>query len=126
MKSVRNWLAAGIAAAMCAVLLSGCGPAVRQETEIIEEQTEAPQEEAGYENMVVKALPNGEVLRIKDIARVELGSLNYNFIAETNGCPSVNISITQTSGSNANAIIEQIDAEMEEIAKSLPVLNTPP
>ena len=49
MKSVRNWLAAGIAAAMCAVLLSGCGPAVRQETEIIEEQTEAPQEEAGYE-----------------------------------------------------------------------------
>ena len=49
MKSVRNWLAAGLAAAMCAVLLSGCGPAVRQETEIIEEQTEAPQEEAGYE-----------------------------------------------------------------------------
>ena len=78
------------------------------------------EEEAGYENMVVKAFPNGEVLRIKDIARVELGSLNYNFIAETNGCPSVNISITQTSGSNANAIIEQIDAEMEEIAKSLP------
>lgn len=50
MKRVRNWLLAGIAAAMCAVLLSGCGPAEQQETEIIEEQTEEPQEEkAGYE-----------------------------------------------------------------------------
>ena len=54
MKRVRNWLLTGIAAAMCAVLLSGCGPAEQQETEIIEEQTEEPQEEqlekeAGYE-----------------------------------------------------------------------------
>ena len=78
------------------------------------------EEEAGYEQMVVRSLPNGEVLRIGDIARVELGSQNYNFIGETNGHPSVNIMINQISGSNANEIIKQIDREVEEIRKDLP------
>ena len=78
------------------------------------------EDEQGYEQMVVRSLPNGDVLRIGDIARVELGSQNYNIIGETNGRPGVNISINQVAGSNANEIIKQIDREVEEIRKSLP------
>ena len=78
------------------------------------------EEEQGYEQMVVRSLPNGDVLRIGDIARVELGSQNYNIIGETNGRPGVNISINQVAGSNANEIIKQIDREVEEIRQSLP------
>ena len=78
------------------------------------------EDEQGYENLVIRSLPNGDVLRIRDIARVELGSQNYNIIAETNGSPGVNVSINQVAGSNANEIIKQIDREIEEIRGSLP------
>ena len=78
------------------------------------------EEEQEYENLVVRSLPEGDVLRIGDIARVELGSQNYNIIGETNGSPGINISINQVAGSNANEIIKQIDQEVEEIRKSLP------
>ena len=78
------------------------------------------EEEQEYENLVIRSLPDGDVLRIGDIARVELGSQNYNIIGETNGRPGVNISINQVAGSNANEIIKQIDAEVEEIRHSLP------
>ena len=78
------------------------------------------EDEEGYRNLVIRSLPDGDVLRIGDIARVELGSQNYNIIAETNGSPGVNISINQVAGSNANEIIKQIDAEVEEIRQSLP------
>ena len=78
------------------------------------------EDEQGYENLVVRSLPDGDVLRIGDIARVELGSQNYNIIGETNGSPSVNISINQVAGSNANEIIKQIDREVEDIRQSLP------
>ena len=78
------------------------------------------EDEEGYRNLVIRSLPDGDVLRVGDIARVELGSQNYNIIAETNGSPGVNISINQVAGSNANEIIKQIDAEVEEIRQSLP------
>ncbi|MBR6978434.1 MAG: efflux RND transporter permease subunit [Prevotella sp.] len=78
------------------------------------------EEEQGYEQMVIRSLPNGDVLRIGDIAKVELGAQNYNYIGETNGHPSINISINQVSGSNANEIIEQIDREVAEIRDGLP------
>jgi HAE1 family hydrophobic/amphiphilic exporter-1 len=78
------------------------------------------EDEQGYENLVIRSLPDGDVLRIGDIARVELGSQNYNIIGETNGSPGVNISINQVAGSNANEIIKQIDREVEEIRGSLP------
>ena len=78
------------------------------------------EEEKEYEQLVVRSLPNGDVLRIGDIARVELGSQNYNIIGETNGSPGVNISINQVAGSNANEIIKQIDQEVEDIRKALP------
>ena len=78
------------------------------------------EDEQGYKNLVIRSLPDGDVLRIGDIARVELGSQNYNIIGETNGSPGVNISINQVAGSNANEIIKQIDREVEEIRQSLP------
>jgi len=78
------------------------------------------EDEQGYKNLFVRSLPDGDVLRIGDIARVELGSQNYNIIGETNGRPGVNISINQIAGSNANEIIKQIDREVEDIRQSLP------
>ena len=78
------------------------------------------EDEEGYKNLVIRSLPDGNVLRIGDIARVELGSQNYNIIGETNGRPGVNISINQVAGSNANEIIKQIDREVEDIRQSLP------
>lgn len=78
------------------------------------------EKEVDYENMVIKALPDGEVLRIKDVATVELGSRSYGYIGEVSGHPGCNIMISQTSGSNANEIIEEIDRTVEEISKTLP------
>lgn len=76
--------------------------------------------EVDYENMVIKSLPGGEVLRLKDVATVELGTRAYDYINEVNGHPGCNIMIAQTSGSNANEIIKEIDRTVEEISKTLP------
>lgn len=76
--------------------------------------------EVEYENMVIKSLPGGEVLRLRDVATVELGTRSYDYIGEVNGHPGCIIMISQTSGSNANEIIKNIDREVEEISKTLP------
>ena len=78
------------------------------------------EEEHDYEQMVVRSLPSGDVLRLGDVAKVELGTLNYAMIGETNGHPGVNIMINQTPGSNANEIISMIDSEVEQLRKELP------
>ena len=78
------------------------------------------EEEVEYEQMVVRSLPNGDILRLGDLARIELGAMHYNYIGETMGQPGTNIMINQVSGSNANEIIKQIDKEVEDIRKSLP------
>ena len=75
--------------------------------------------EVDYENMVIKSLPDGEVLRLKDVATIELGTRAYDYIGEVNGHPGCNIMIAQTSGSNANEIIEEIDRTVAEISKTL-------
>lgn len=76
--------------------------------------------EVDYENLVIKSLPNGEILRLKDVATVELGTRAYDYIGQVNGHPGCNIMIAQTSGSNANEIIEEIDRTIVEISKTLP------
>ena len=76
--------------------------------------------EVDYENMVIKSLPSGEVLRLKDVATIELGTRSYDYIGEVNGHPGCIIMISQTSGSNANEIIEEIDRSLVEISKTLP------
>ena len=78
------------------------------------------EDEKDYENLVIKSLASGEVLRLKDVARIELGSRTYTYIGEVNGHPGSNCMIAQTSGSNANAIIEEVDKVVAEISKSLP------
>lgn len=78
------------------------------------------EQEVDYEELVIKALPSGEVLRLKDVATIELGSMGYSYIGEMSGHPGCNIMISQTSGSNANEIIEEIDKVVAEISETLP------
>ena len=73
-----------------------------------------------FDNIVIKSLANGEVLRLKDIAKVELGAQSYAYNSEINGHPGATCMISQTAGSNANEIIQEIDKLTEEIAKELP------
>lgn len=73
-----------------------------------------------FGNIVIKSLANGEVLRLKDIAKVELGAQSYAYNSEINGHPGATCMISQTAGSNANEIIEEIDKLTAEIAKELP------
>ena len=78
------------------------------------------EKEVDYENLVIRSLPNGEVLHLKDVADIELGSRTYTYIGEVNGHPGSNCMIAQTSGSNANEIIEEIDKVVAEISETLP------
>ena len=73
-----------------------------------------------FGNIVIKSLANGEVLRLKDIAKVELGAQSYAYNSEINGHPGATCMISQTAGSNANEIIQEIDKLTEEISKELP------
>ena len=72
------------------------------------------------ENLVVKSLSSGEVLRLKDIAEVELGAQSYGYTSAVGKHPGSTCMISQTSGSNANEIIKEIDQLTAEIAKELP------
>ena len=73
-----------------------------------------------YSNLVVKSLPNGDVLRLKDVARIEMGAQSYNMMSETSGHPGCTCMIQQTSGSNANEIVKNIDNLIGEIQTTLP------
>ncbi|WP_028377005.1 efflux RND transporter permease subunit [Leeuwenhoekiella sp. MAR_2009_132] len=76
--------------------------------------------ETQYSDIVIKALGNGEFLRLKDIAEIELGAQSYTGGAVTNGNPAVNLGIFQTKGSNAQEIIEQIQTELETLQGDFP------
>lgn len=73
-----------------------------------------------FDNLVVKSLSSGEVLRLKDIAEVELGAQSYGYTSAVDKHPGSTCMISQTSGSNANEIIKEIDQLTAEIAKELP------
>ena len=76
--------------------------------------------ESDFENLVIRALPDGSVLKLKDVAEIELGSRSYEFLGSVNGKPGTTCMISQTAGSNANEIIEEIDKEVERIRHTLP------
>ena len=78
------------------------------------------EDEEDYGNMVIKSLPDGGVLRLKDVATIEMGAENYAMLSETNGHPGANLMTAQTSGSNANEIIKEIDKVTADIATTLP------
>jgi HAE1 family hydrophobic/amphiphilic exporter-1 len=71
-----------------------------------------------YENIVLRASANGEILHLKDIADIEFGSTFYDLFSTLNGKPSAAIVIKQSYGSNARAVIKNIKAKMEEIRAS--------
>lgn len=73
-----------------------------------------------FEEMVIRALPDGEVLRLRDVATVEMGQQQYNFIGSTNGQPGISCMVFQTAGSNATEVIRQLDVLLEEARKDLP------
>jgi HAE1 family hydrophobic/amphiphilic exporter-1 len=72
-----------------------------------------------YEEIVVRSADN-QVLRLRDVARVELGALNYSVISRVDGTESVTIGINQTAGSNAQEIINNIKAELKQAEASFP------
>ncbi len=74
--------------------------------------------EAQYENIVLRANPNGEILRLKDVARIELGSSFYDLYSDIDGYPSAAIVLKQTPGSNAATVIEKVKEKLEEIKES--------
>lgn len=73
-----------------------------------------------FENIVVRATSNGEVLRLKDVANVELGRVTYGFHSKFNGHPSVMAIVFQTAGSNATQIINDCLDYVQTMKKSLP------
>ncbi|MBS2023074.1 MAG: efflux RND transporter permease subunit, partial [Deltaproteobacteria bacterium] len=70
--------------------------------------------------VIVKANPDGSIVRLKDVARIELGSLNYGQYGSFNGKPAAVVAAFQSPGSNALDVAEQLRATMERLAKSFP------
>jgi HAE1 family hydrophobic/amphiphilic exporter-1 len=74
-----------------------------------------------YENLVVKASPAGDLLRLKDIAEVEFGSLDYDVLSKENNKPSAAIIMKQRPGSNASQVIANVKAKLGQLKeKSFP------
>ncbi|HET9523936.1 MAG TPA: multidrug efflux RND transporter permease subunit [Terrimicrobiaceae bacterium] len=73
-----------------------------------------------FENIVIKTGTNGEVVRVKDVARVELGAKDYTVISRLDGKPAINIGIFQAPGSNALDISKRVRAEMERLKQRFP------
>lgn len=73
-----------------------------------------------YENVVIKRDFQGEILRLKDVAEIEFGSLDYDVLSKENGKPSAAIVLKQRPGSNASDVIQNIKTKMNELQKSFP------
>ncbi len=76
--------------------------------------------EEDFSNIIIKADANGQVLRLKDVARIELGALSYASTSKYNGNSSIGIAINQTAGSNAKEVIENSIKTLDEASKAFP------
>lgn len=76
--------------------------------------------EKQYSDIIVKALGNGQFLRLNDVAKIELGAQSYSGGGSTMGNPAVNLGIFQTKGSNARDIILEIEQRLEKLKGDLP------
>jgi hydrophobic/amphiphilic exporter-1 (mainly G- bacteria), HAE1 family len=76
--------------------------------------------EAQYGSIVLRSTPNGEILRLKDVANVEFGSSMYDIYSNLNGKPSAAIVLKQSYGSNATQVIKDVKAKLAEMKKSFP------
>ncbi len=78
-------------------------------------------EKAEYDNVILRSNPNGEILRLKEVANIELGSEYYDIYSNLNGFPSAAIVLKQTYGSNASDVIKNVKAKLDEMkATSFP------
>ena len=73
-----------------------------------------------FGEIVIKAGKDGEILRLDDVAKVELGALDYNSSTKTLGYPSTSIAVSQSAGSNAYELINECQRIVEESAKDFP------
>lgn len=73
-----------------------------------------------FSEMVIRSLPNGEVLKLKDVATVEMDKEDYSKTGQTDGMPGVTCMVFQTAGSNATEVINNIDAFIESMQDELP------
>jgi HAE1 family hydrophobic/amphiphilic exporter-1 len=75
-------------------------------------------EKKDYENIVLKANASGEFLRLKDVAEIEFGSLDYDVLSKENGKPSAAIILKQRPGSNASEVIANVKNKLAELKKT--------
>ncbi len=73
-----------------------------------------------FGNIVIRSMSDGEVLRLKDVADIELGILSYSMKSEINGHPATMCMVQQSAGSNATEITKEIDGLLKEIEPDLP------
>ena len=73
-----------------------------------------------YENVIIRANANGESIHLRDIGRAELGSEFFDIYSNLDGHPSASIVLKQNYGSNANEVIEQVKAKLEEMKETFP------
>ncbi|SFW32625.1 efflux RND transporter permease subunit [Nitrosovibrio sp. Nv17] len=73
-----------------------------------------------YEDIILRAAPTGEILRIRDVAKVDLDSEFYNIFSDKDGYPSASIVLKQNYGTNAQVVIENVKKKLEELKKSFP------
>ncbi|HWJ27171.1 MAG TPA: efflux RND transporter permease subunit, partial [Flavisolibacter sp.] len=73
-----------------------------------------------FGNIIIRSGANGQLLRLRDIARIELGALSYSSTTTTNGMPSVAVAINQTAGSNAREVIQQSLKALDDASKTFP------
>ncbi len=73
-----------------------------------------------FENIVILAQDDGTILRLKDVADIELGRESYSYVGKTNGHPGVSTMVFQTAGSNATEVVNQINELLDEVEADLP------
>jgi len=73
-----------------------------------------------FENIVILAQDDGTILRLKDVADIELGRESYAYVGKTNGHPGVSTMVFQTAGSNATEVVNQINELLDEVEADLP------
>ena len=73
-----------------------------------------------FGNIIIQSNANGQTLKLKDVARIELGGLQYSVSMKNNNIPSVMGMVQQIAGSNANEIAKNVKKELEEQAKLMP------
>lgn len=78
------------------------------------------QDEKQFEDIIIRASSDGEVLRLKDVADVELGRLSYGFHSTTNGHIGCSAIVFQSAGSNATKVVEDIQNELDKFQKEAP------